>query len=140
MHKFINAWVFPDGTSKYTNQKSHMLALQELGLQEKLYEKAKIIQFSDYELQQHYDFDVGYIAMKLGYVRVTTFNDQFAVQYLGTLTINQINEIIKIALDIQQLLPTAFQCYVLEEFQTENMSFNTDFLNFKKELLNKAEH
>ena len=138
MDKFINAWVFPDGSFQYTDQKSHMLALQEFGLQEKLYEKAKLIQFSEDELQKHYDFDIGYIAMKLGYVRVVSFNNQFAVQYLGTLSSVQTSTIIRIALEMQHK-QTTFSCYAIEEFQSGNTSFSSDLPSFKQELLKKTE-
>lgn len=139
MDKFINAWVFPDGSSQYTNQKSHMLALQEFGLQEKLYEKAKLIQFSEDELQKHYDFDIGYIAMKLGYVRVVSFNNQFAVQYLGALSSVQTSAIMRIALEMQRKQTITFSCFALEEFQSGNTSFSSDLPSFKQELLKKTE-
>lgn len=139
MYKFINAWIFPDGSFQYTSQKSHMLALQEFNLQEKLYEKAKYIQFSDDELQKHYDFDIGYIAMKLGYIRVVSFDNQFAVQYLSTMSQEQIHSILKIAMEIQHTSKTIFQCYVVEEFQTNNSSFCRDLPSFRLELLKKTE-
>ena len=138
MDKFTNAWVFPNGDFQYTDQKSHILALQEFSMQEKLYEKSKFVQFSSTELQKNYDIDVCYIAMKLGYVRVISFSNQFAVQYLKSLSTEQAYSIVKLALEMQCKSTMTFSCYALEEVLSRNTTFSSDLPSFKQELLKKT--
>lgn len=135
--KFNNAWIFPNGEIHYTHEQSHIIALQTFGLQENLYSKAKTIDFTESELRKHLNFDISYIAMKLGYIRITSFSDQFAVQHIGKIDEHMQNAILKAYYNLQQTYNVQFSCIAIEQFQTTSaVLFYNDLAGFKQYIKN----
>ena len=81
-YQMYGAWICPDLSVHFTdNIQSHAKVIEELGIHNMLYDAAKNIQWSKSELNANCNTDLAMIALRLGYVRITTFKDQFNVEY-----------------------------------------------------------
>lgn len=75
-HKFYGAWICPDGQIHWTsNILSHSEVIDELGIREQLIDLSKSTVFSSHEIKHHLNLDLSYIALKIGYIRVTAYYD-----------------------------------------------------------------
>lgn len=74
--EFFGAWITPTGEIHYTNSiNSHSKVIDELGIRQMLINAGKTINWTESERKMYFDNDLAYIAMKLGYIRVTSFMD-----------------------------------------------------------------
>lgn len=76
----IGAWIQPNGKIYWTdNALSHELVINELKISKKLKNVARKMQWTHTELAMHLNTDLPYIAMKLGYIRITTYSTYFDI-------------------------------------------------------------
>ncbi len=92
--KFYGAWISPDGNIHETNDiVSHKRFFQALNLQDEILAASKKIIFTNKEIQLGYNKDLSFIAMKLGYVRITSIMNQVGIETVSDLS--KINEQVK---------------------------------------------
>lgn len=78
------AWITPTGEVHYTqNIQSHRHVIQEMHIEEFLRERSRQLQWDETEMRLGLHNDLAYVALRLGYIRVLVFNDQFAVETYG---------------------------------------------------------
>lgn len=74
------AWIFPDGSiHETTNAQSHVISLKNLGLEKNLLDLSKTMDWTMDELDLGFNKDLACIALRLGYVRVTSFASSIAI-------------------------------------------------------------
>lgn len=75
------AWITPEGQIHWTsNADGHSEVIKELGIKDDLTTQAAKMHWSEHEKQMHFDKDLAYIAMKLGYIRVICFLSQIGIE------------------------------------------------------------
>lgn len=78
----FGAWIFPNGNVHYTsNIMSHSKVIDELNIRDELINQSKIIKFSDLEIKRHFNIDLSYIALKIGFIRISSFYNQLGIQF-----------------------------------------------------------
>lgn len=86
---FYGAWILPNGDIHWTNNiLSHSKVIDELNIRSHLEQIRNSLQFSQIELDRHFNSDLSYIALKIGYIRITSFYNQIGIQFE-----NEINDI-----------------------------------------------
>ena len=76
------AWISPTQEIHWTsNIQSHSKVIQELGIREYLEEEGKKLSWTEDEKKMYFDSDLAYIAMKLGYIRITNFKGEFGIEF-----------------------------------------------------------
>ena len=122
--EFRGAWIFPDGEIYHTdNIDSHITVIQnELHLQDELVKYSETIAWTKEQKERYLDLDFVYLAMRKGYVRATSFLDQFAIQGVAfPLEQKQIDAIFK----VHEEMKTIFKTYILEVYDGENFLFDS---------------
>lgn len=74
------AWIFPDFHIVYTAQHSHIKSLSALGIVDEIAQCSSKFHWTKLQMKHHYDTDVAYIALRIGYVRVTCYGQDVGVQ------------------------------------------------------------
>lgn len=140
---FFGAWITPDGDIHYTNNiNSHSKVIDELNIRDKLINIGKNMEWTDDERKMYFDTDLAYIAMKIGYIRITNFMDQIGIETginLSDITQKQIDAIEIVYQKIRHRLYVNnikyIKSIIFEKFQTNQfIEFNSffDFLNIFK--------
>ena len=93
---FKNAWITPDNNIFYIGSQSHDKFIDKLSIRQYLYTNSNTIKWSDTEINNHDNLDIVIIALKLGFIRITTYYNQFAVQIKTSITNEQENLIFDI--------------------------------------------
>lgn len=141
--EFFGAWITPTGEIHYTNSiNSHSKVIDELGIRQMLINAGKTINWTESERKMYFDNDLAYIAMKLGYIRVTSFMDQIGIESgidIDDFSSDQINSIETVYQKIRQKLYLNgilfVKSVIFEKFQTgQFIEFNSffDFLDYFK--------
>lgn len=126
--KFYGAWIDINGSIFYTNEiEHHSESLKSLNLYDELRKIGKTLIWSEDELKLHKNLDVVYIALKLGYIRITVFNSQFSIQCLKKITRCQKTSIIELHKNfLFNLNSTAlFEYYYEDLYSSNSKSFST---------------
>lgn len=114
--QFYGSWIDPNGNIVITSsEQSHIKVIRQLNLEDELLSASNDIVWSNDEILKCHNIDPCYIAFKLGYIRVTSFYNQFAIQLNKKPTITQIFAIEKFH---KSLFNDNIEKYVIEYFNT----------------------
>lgn len=125
---FYGAWIDLDGSVFYTTEdESHSESLRSANLYEKLRRLGKKLSWSTDELQKHLNLDIVYIALKLGYVRITIYNQQFAMQCLNRISNIQKYKITDLHKEFSANLDSTalFEYYLDDLYSSNSAKFST---------------
>lgn len=125
----IGAWITTNNKILETdNILNHEYQLIITGCSDEICNKN--IKFSSTEIKNHLDYDLRYKAFKCGYIRITSFQNQFAIECIlsniTNLQLNILNKYVKNTFDIK-----TFKDFVIED----PMTFNTHFFSSFSDLL-----
>lgn len=140
---FYGAWICPNESIYWTNDiLSHSKVIDELGIRDTLIDASKSMKFSQHEIKQHLNVDLSYIALKLGYVRITSYYNQIGIQYENDSygCIPHIQQVIGVCKILQDRLyrngGIEYDCIIVEQLSTTKykkfVSLNDFFSNLDK--------
>ena len=94
------AWISPDCVVYNTsNAQSHLATIKELGLEEFIRDKANSISWSEKEVEDGANEDLALVAMCLGFIRITSFDNQIGISSgvsLEDIAVRQFEILIKV--------------------------------------------
>ena len=77
-------WITPDNEAIWSKDSaSHRQLVSQQNIRNMLEEEAKHMIWAEKELEMHLDLDIGYIAMKYGFIRVICYKNQFGIECIG---------------------------------------------------------
>ena len=117
------AWITPNGDIHWTKHiESHAKVLAELGIADRLKEIAAANGWTYYDLAE--------VAMRIGYLRITNYRNQFGVEHGGVMHSGQLIAIRSVfqqySLDFWKAAREKISCFTVENFLShEFKQFNT---------------
>ena len=138
---FYGAWILPNGDIHWTNNiLSHSKVIDELNIRSYLEQIRNSLQFSQMELDRHFNCDLSYIALKIGYIRITSFYNQLGIQFENSMNdiryIAHKDALINVSSILIKKMASFQQCIIIEQLSNVKnyISFNSyyDFLNYLK--------
>lgn len=111
--KLQGAWITPSGNIHWTKHiESHAKVLDELGIAKQLKDLAIANGWKYYDLAE--------VAMRVGYLRITNYRNQFGVEYGGIINAGQISAIRSVfqhySLDFWKAAREKISSFTLENF------------------------
>lgn len=80
-NKLYGAWIFPNNKIYYTNViESHTKIINDLNIKSYLIDQSKQIKWTDDELKTFKKNDLSYVALKIGFIRILSFNTELAIE------------------------------------------------------------
>lgn len=138
---FIGAWVSPIGDIYWTNNiQSHLVSIKNIGIDLYLKQIRDTLDWTLLESIMYRYNDLPYIAFKIGYIRISSYNNQIGIQYgKNTINLDQLNSI-KIILN--QIIIKSHQLsftFVVEFFEQSFKILNNlnDVINELQKMINK---
>ena len=126
VYQMFGAWISPDGDILWTNNaNNHRLVIEQFKLREELEAKAEKLTYTEKEQIEHKNYDLPYIALKCGYVRITSCKNQIGVEMFKNIKRSsyQISAIVKTVTNFFQ--NDAIICLeIISETDTSSEFFN----------------